>query len=155
MTYHADVEFLELCNPALIERNAQEYRRLHRLLESSDTAFLKAIRTQWVSEANDLYEKRLREAESLATHLSSAFRTTWKSLVDYADAVERAKSRFEDGRSSEAALSEVMSRVAEPVTETAQRRGTDAPVGGPAQADRRTRLVRRNHRGRRRDPGRG
>jgi hypothetical protein len=121
MTYRADVEFLELCNPALIERNAQEYRRLHQLLESTDTAFLKATRTEWVSEANDLYEKRLREAESLATHLSSAFRTVWRALIDYADAVERAKTRFDSGRSSGATLSEVMSRVAEPVTETAQR----------------------------------
>jgi hypothetical protein len=120
MTYRADVEFLELYNPALIERNAQEYRRLHHLLESTDTAFLKATRTEWVSEANDLYEKRLREAESLATHLSSAFRKTWRALVDYSDAVEPAKSRFEDGRSSETTLSQVMSRVAEPVTETAQ-----------------------------------
>lgn len=121
MTYRADVEFLELCNPALIERNAQEYRRLHQLLESTDTAFLKATRTEWVSEANDLYDKRLREAESLATHLSSAFRKVWKALIDYADAVERAKKRFESGRSSEVTLSGVMSRVAEPVTEKAQR----------------------------------
>ncbi|MFD5058845.1 MULTISPECIES: hypothetical protein [unclassified Streptomyces] len=121
MTYRIDVEFLELCNPALIERNAQEYRRLHQLLDSTDSAFLKASRTEWVSEANDLYEKRLREAESLATALSAAFRKSWAALVDYADAVERAKTRFESGQSSEAGLSQVMSRVADPVTETAQR----------------------------------
>ncbi|WP_329212655.1 hypothetical protein OG257_30190 [Streptomyces sp. NBC_00683] len=121
MTYRIDVEFLELCNPALIERNAQEYRRLHQLLDATDSTFLKASRTEWVSEANDLYEKRLREAESLATALSAAFRKSWAALVDYADAVERAKTRFESGQSSEAELSKVMSRVAEPVTETAQR----------------------------------
>ncbi|WP_404959624.1 hypothetical protein [Streptomyces sp. 147326] len=121
MTYRVDVEFLELCNPALIERNAQEYRRLHQLLESADGAFLKASRTEWVSEANDLYEERLREAGSLATALSGAFRKSWAALVDYAEAVGRAKTRFESGRSSEATLSRVMSRVATPVTETARR----------------------------------
>ncbi|GHB22968.1 hypothetical protein GCM10010392_59110 [Streptomyces clavifer] len=121
VTYRIDVEFLELCNPALIERNAQEYRRLHQLLESTDGAFLKASRTEWVSEANDLYEKRLREAESLATALSAAFRKSWAALVDYGEAVGRAKTLFESGQSSEVSLSQVMSRVADPVTETAQR----------------------------------
>ncbi|MFJ1568157.1 hypothetical protein ACIOG8_28755 [Streptomyces erythrochromogenes] len=121
MTYRVDVEFLELCNPALIERNAQEYRRLHQLLESADGAFLKASHTEWVSEANDLYEGRLREAGNLANALSGAFRKSWAALVDYAEAVGRAKTRFESGRSSEAALSRVMSRVATPVTEKARR----------------------------------
>ncbi|WP_405550045.1 hypothetical protein [Streptomyces microflavus] len=121
MTYRVDVAFLELCNPPLIERNAQEYRRLHELLESTDNAFLKASRTEWVSEANDLYRKRLRETESLATHLSAAFRKVWASLIDYADAVERAKSHFEKGLSAEAGLSRVMSTVASPVTEKAQK----------------------------------
>jgi hypothetical protein len=50
MTYRTDVEFLELCNPALIERNAQEHRRFHQLLESTDSAFLKASCTEWVGE---------------------------------------------------------------------------------------------------------
>lgn len=121
VTHRSDVEFLELCNPYLIERNAQEYRRLHQLLESTDSAFLKASRTEWVSEANDLYKKRLHEAEILATALSGSFRKSWIALVDYAEAVDRAKTRFEGGQSSEASLSQVMSQVAEPITETAQR----------------------------------
>ncbi|UCA48850.1 hypothetical protein LEL86_05960 [Streptomyces sp. WA6-1-16] len=121
VAYRIDVEFLELCNPALIDRNAQEYRRLHQLLESADGAFLKASRTEWVSEANDLYKKRLREAENLANSLSAAFRKSWAALADYAEAVGRAKKLFESGKSSEASLSQVMSRVAQPVTETAQR----------------------------------
>lgn len=93
---------------------------MHRLIESADTSFRKALQTQWVSEANDLYEKRLREAEELATHLSAAYREAWKALVGYADAVESAKGRFRDGQSSEAKLSEVMGREATPVTETAK-----------------------------------
>ncbi|MFD5618606.1 hypothetical protein [Streptomyces yangpuensis] len=121
MTYRTEVEFLELCSPPLIERTAHEYRRLHLLLDSADPAFLKATRTQWVSEAEELYVKRLGEAEKLATALSGAFRTVHAALVDYAEAVGRAKGRFESGLSSERALSRVMARVASPVTETAQR----------------------------------
>jgi hypothetical protein len=118
--YRADVEFLELCSPPLIERNAQEFRRIHRLIESADASFQKAVRTEWVSEANDRYEKRLREAEELASHLSDAYRQAWKALLSYADAAKRAKERFEDGQSSEGKLSAVMGREASPVTEKAQ-----------------------------------
>ncbi|MGW7517815.1 hypothetical protein ACWGJ2_19730 [Streptomyces sp. NPDC054796] len=121
MTYRADVDFLDLCNPMLIKRNAHEFRRLHRLLDSADEAFLKATRTQWVSEAKDRYVKRLGEAETLATHLSEAYRTTWKALEGYGEAVETAKGHYSDGLSSEGKLSEVMARVAEPVTEKAQK----------------------------------
>ncbi|MFG2975996.1 hypothetical protein ACGFYY_23840 [Streptomyces sp. NPDC048331] len=121
MTYRTEVEFLELCSPPLIERTAQEYRRLHLLLESADSAFLKATRTHWVSDAEQLYVKRLGEAEKLATALSGAFRGVHAALVDYAEAVGRAKGRYESGLSNERALSRVMARVASPVTETAQR----------------------------------
>lgn len=121
MTYRVDVEFLELCNPALIERNAQEYHRLHQLLDSTDGAFFKASRTEWVSEAHDLYATRLREAESVAAALSGAYRKSSAALVDYAEAVGRAKTHFENGRTSESHLSHVMARVAEAVTETARR----------------------------------
>ncbi|MFR9673333.1 hypothetical protein [Streptomyces sp. TR02-1] len=120
MTYRADVEFLELCNPALIEQNADEFRRLHQLLDSTDDSFRKAKLTDWVSEANDRYERELRDAEYLARDLSVAYRDAWKALNDYADAVEKAKGRFSDGTACESKLSEVMSRVATPVTETAQ-----------------------------------
>ncbi|MFJ9550335.1 hypothetical protein [Streptomyces erythrochromogenes] len=116
-----EAAFLELCSPPLIERTAHEYGRLHLLLDSADPAFLKATRTHWVSEAEELYVKRLGEAEKLATALSGAFRTVHAALVDYAEAVGRAKGRFESGLSSERALSRVMARVAGPVTETAQR----------------------------------
>ncbi|MFJ1569899.1 hypothetical protein ACIOG8_37800 [Streptomyces erythrochromogenes] len=46
MAYRADVAFLEDVNPALIGRNAAEFRRLHTLIDSADDAFRKAAKVE-------------------------------------------------------------------------------------------------------------
>ncbi|MFE2481565.1 hypothetical protein ACFXDA_37170, partial [Streptomyces sp. NPDC059389] len=74
MAYRAEVAFLEDANPALIDRNAAEFRRLHVLIESTGDAFRKATKVEWESEARDLDVKRLAESKSLAEALSGAFR---------------------------------------------------------------------------------
>ncbi|MFE9661426.1 hypothetical protein [Streptomyces sp. NPDC005955] len=120
MTYRADVEFLDDANPALIERNAAEFRRLHTLIESTDGAFHKATRVAWESEGRDLYAKRLTESKSLADALSEAFRTVASALAWYADAVTTAQGHYANGKETEAMLAAVMSREAEAVTPTAR-----------------------------------
>ncbi|MFE5482541.1 hypothetical protein [Streptomyces sp. NPDC056527] len=120
MAYRADVDFLEQANPQLIDRNAAEFRRLHTLIESTDDAFRKASKVEWVSEARDLYVKRLTESKNLADALSEAFRTSSSALASYADAVTTAQSHFKSGKHTEGKLSEVMAREAEAITPTAK-----------------------------------
>ncbi|MBM9624753.1 hypothetical protein [Streptomyces zhihengii] len=120
MAYHADVAFLEEANPALIDRNAAEFRRLHTLIDSTDDAFRKAGRIAWVSSARDLYAKRLQESRSLADGLSEAFRKASTALAAYADAVTTAKTHYRNGRAAESKLSEVMAREASAITPTAR-----------------------------------
>ncbi|MFC8009660.1 hypothetical protein [Streptomyces cinereoruber] len=120
MAYRDDVQFLEDANPTLIDRNAAEFRRLHTLIESTDDAFRKAGKVEWVSEARDLYVRRLGESKSLADALSEAFRKAGSALDRYADAVTTAKVHYENGQHTEGRLSEVMAREAQAVTPTAR-----------------------------------
>ena len=120
MVYRESVEFLENANPALIDRNAEEFRRLHRLIESADGPLRKAAMVAWESEARDRYVKRLDEAGRIADALSAGFRTVWKALAAYADAVTTAKRHYESGKHTEDKLAEVISREAGAVTPTAR-----------------------------------
>ncbi|MFF3621328.1 transglycosylase SLT domain-containing protein [Streptomyces sp. NPDC002467] len=120
MAYHKDVAFLEDANPALIDRNAAEFRRLHTLIESADDAFRKAAKVEWESEARDAYVKRLDESKSLAEALSGAFRQAGSALAAYSDAVTTAKGHYKNGKHTEGRLSEVMSREAQPITPAAR-----------------------------------
>ncbi|MCP3819856.1 lytic transglycosylase domain-containing protein [Streptomyces sp. A3M-1-3] len=120
MTYRETVEFLEDSNPALIDRNAAEFRRLHNLIDCTDDAFRKAAKVEWESEARDLYVKRLREGKDLADALSEAFRLAGTALAFYADAVATAKNHYAGGKRTESKLVEVMSREATAITPTAR-----------------------------------
>lgn len=120
MAYREDVQFLEDANPKLIDRNAAEFRRLHTLIESTDNAFRKAGKVEWVSEARDLYARRLGESKSLADALSEAFRKAGSALARYADAVAAAKVHYESGQHTEGRLSEVIAREAQAITSTAR-----------------------------------
>ncbi|MFJ3914159.1 lysozyme family protein [Streptomyces vinaceus] len=120
MAYRAEVAFLEDANPALIDRNAAEFRRLHVLIESTGDAFRKATKVEWESEARDLYVKRLAESKSLAEALSGAFSTAASALARYSDAVTTAKAHYKNGMTTEGRLSSVMSREAQAITPTAR-----------------------------------
>ncbi|KMS69683.1 hypothetical protein ACM01_33815 [Streptomyces viridochromogenes] len=120
MAYRADVEFLDVSSPQLIERTAAEYGRLHTLLASCDDDLRKAGKVEWESEYRERYTKRLKEALDLAEHLSAAFRRVRKALDDYATAVDRAKGHFTSGQTAEGRLVEVMSREADAITPTAR-----------------------------------
>ncbi|RSO04614.1 hypothetical protein DMH18_33650 [Streptomyces sp. WAC 06783] len=120
MTYRSDVHFLELCNPPLIEQAGDEYRRLHALLASCEDDFRKAGRIDWQGQGREQYTTRLKEATALGEHLSEAFRRVGKALYAYAKAVADAKRHFENGRSTESRLAEVVSREGTPITPTAR-----------------------------------
>ncbi|MDI3402437.1 lysozyme family protein [Streptomyces cavernicola] len=120
MAYREEVEFLELSSPPLIEQTANEYQRLRRLMSSCDEDFRKAGRVEWESEHRERYTKRLREATDLAEHLSAAFKRVGDALDAYGKAVETARGHYESGQTTESRLSEVISREAEAVTQTAK-----------------------------------
>ncbi|MEU9608859.1 hypothetical protein [Streptomyces sp. NPDC048057] len=120
MTRREDVEFLEVCNPALIAQNGEEFCRMHRLISSVDGGMFEASGSGWDSKAADAYGKRLDEAHDLLTGLSSAYKTGWQALVAYADGVTAAKRRYEDGQHTERLLSQTIARVAEAKSPTAR-----------------------------------
>ena len=120
MAYREDVKFLEDANPALIGRSAAEFTRLHKLIDTTDDAFRKAVKVDWQSEARDLYAKRLSEARDLTDALSDAFRKVASALTAYAEAVTTAKSHYKSGKHTETKLSEVMSKEATAITPTAR-----------------------------------
>ncbi|GAA1428383.1 hypothetical protein GCM10009601_41470 [Streptomyces thermospinosisporus] len=120
MAYREDVKFLEDANPALIGRSGAEFSRLHKLIDTTDDAFRKAVKVDWQSEARDLYAKRLSEARDLTDALSDAFRKVASALTAYAEAVTTAKSHYKSGKHTETKLSEVMSKEATAITPTAR-----------------------------------
>lgn len=51
ISHRKDVEFLENCSPPLVERNADEYKRLHDMLAAVDPSAERAEKhTRWKSE---------------------------------------------------------------------------------------------------------
>ncbi|WP_030729329.1 lytic transglycosylase domain-containing protein [Streptomyces sp. NRRL S-237] len=118
MAYRKDVAFLEEVNPALIGRNAAEFRRLHTLIESADDAFRKAVKVEWESDARDRYVARLGETKNIADALAGAFRAAGAALTLYAEAVTTAKWHYKSGKYTEKKLSEVMARESDATTPT-------------------------------------
>ncbi|GAA4044038.1 hypothetical protein [Streptomyces shaanxiensis] len=121
MTYHADVEFLEDCNPALIERNAQEFTRMRDLLDSVEDPVKRAKDgTRWESVHRESYDERLVQVASLVRGLSDGFGKARNALLGYADAVTDAKQHLETGIHHEARLDALVASVATAITRTAQ-----------------------------------
>ncbi|NUL03146.1 hypothetical protein HRW07_07810 [Streptomyces lunaelactis] len=123
-TYRDDVEFLADCNPALVERNALEFRRLRDLLlEVKPGVQRAATHTHWISEGRKPYDKRLREARDLVTHLADGYDKAQSALMHYASALRTAKSHYSNGKADEQTLADLIARVADAVTRTAQQAG--------------------------------
>ncbi|MGH3929295.1 MAG: hypothetical protein ACRDTF_04890 [Pseudonocardiaceae bacterium] len=122
MAYHGDVEFLEDCNPALIERNAEEFARMRDLLVSMEPSVNKAKNdTIWESAYREQYDARLADVRALVTGLADGFDKARTALLAYADEIERAKRHLENGQDAEARLDELVSSVASALTRTAQK----------------------------------
>lgn len=120
MAYYEDVEFLEDCDPKLIERNAAEYKRMRDLYDSVVPSVRKAERVEWTSDARASYEARLKDVHGLVEGLIDGYEAAWKALLQYADAVEEARRSLREGGDAQDRLSEVISREAVPITRTAQ-----------------------------------
>ncbi|WP_420079955.1 hypothetical protein ACN6AT_16235 [Streptomyces sp. JL4002] len=119
--HHEDVAFLAECSPALVERNADEFRRLRDLLvEVAEPARRAETRTQWQSEGSRTYTGRLAEARQLVTHLAEGFDRAAAALYAYAMALTTARSHYDNGRRSERALAALIAAKGTAVTRTAQ-----------------------------------
>lgn len=110
MTYAKDVEYLVECNPALVERNAAEYRRLAELLESATPSVHRAEEIDWTSRHRAGYEARLRDVGGLVDGLSSGYIAASRALLGYADGLEAAQAQRRTGRQYEERLGALTSR---------------------------------------------
>jgi aryl-alcohol dehydrogenase-like predicted oxidoreductase len=74
MSHRKDVEFLEECNPALVERNADEFKRIRDMLTEVDGPAERAEKkTHWHSDGSKHYEARVAEARKLLTGLAEGY----------------------------------------------------------------------------------
>lgn len=121
VAYHSDVRFLEECSPALVERNAAEFGRMRDLLASAEPSATKAATaTIWESPHRVMYDARLSDARQMVIGLAEGFDRARTALMRYADAVVVSRQHLENGLRSETTLDELISRVATPITRTAQ-----------------------------------
>ncbi|MGW6980395.1 hypothetical protein ACWGE1_13240 [Streptomyces sp. NPDC054932] len=121
LSHHADVRFLAECNPALVERNAAEFRRLRELLVQVEEPALRAEKhTEWDSEGSATYKARLADARALVTHMAEGFDKAASALHAYAQALTTAKSHYGNGTRSERALAALIATKGVAITKTAQ-----------------------------------
>ncbi|MFD5507481.1 hypothetical protein ACFWIB_06860 [Streptomyces sp. NPDC127051] len=121
ISHHKDVEFLEECNPALVERNAAEFRRLRDLLvQVTEPARRAETRTEWHSDGSHTYTSRLAEARQLVEHIAEGYDKAASALHAYAAALTTAKSHYSNGKRSERALASLIGTKGTAITRTAQ-----------------------------------
>ena len=102
ISHRKDVEFLEGCNPPLVERNADEFKRLHKMLVAADPPAERAEKhTQWRSEGSQHYEARLTEGRKLITQLAEGYDKAASALYSYAYALQAAKAHYSNGKVNE------------------------------------------------------
>ncbi|NBM16599.1 hypothetical protein [Streptomyces sp. GC420] len=121
LSYRKDVQFLEDCSPALIERNADEYQRVRDMLvEVDDPAGRAEKKTHWHSEGSRRYEARVAEARKLLTGLAEGYGKAASALRAYALALETAKSHYSNGKANERALADLIGTKGTAITREAQ-----------------------------------
>ncbi|MEV5613484.1 hypothetical protein [Streptomyces sp. NPDC052225] len=121
ISHRKDVEFLESCSPPLVERNAEEFKRVHDLLTSVDPSAERAEKhTQWKSEGSTHYEARLGEGRKLVTLLADGYAKAATALSDYATALTTAKAHYSNGKRTEQALADLIHTKGTAITREAQ-----------------------------------
>ncbi|RSS79556.1 hypothetical protein [Streptomyces sp. WAC06614] len=121
LSYRKDVEFLAECNPALVERNAQEFKRLRDLLTEIGTPARRAeTGTEWHSEHSGAYTSRLAEARKLAEQMAEGFGKAASALHAYSQALTTARSHYSAGRRTEQQLADLIHTKGTAITRTAQ-----------------------------------
>lgn len=121
ISHRKDVQFLEECNPALVERNAAEFKRLRDLLVQAETPARRAeTGTEWHSENSHTYTSRLSEARQLVQHIAEGYDKAASALNAYAAALTTAKSHYANGKGSERRLAALIATKGTAITRTAQ-----------------------------------
>ncbi|MER5846858.1 hypothetical protein ABT126_07255 [Streptomyces sp. NPDC002012] len=121
LSHRSDVEFLEGCNPALVERNADEFTRIRNMLAEADEPAERAEKkTHWHSEGSQRYEARVAEARKLVTNLAEGYGKASSALRSYAYALTTAKSHYSNGKANEQALAELIATKGTAITREAQ-----------------------------------
>ncbi|MFJ3518193.1 hypothetical protein [Streptomyces sp. NPDC090131] len=121
LSHRKDVQFLEECNPALVERNAAEFKRLRDLLVQAEEPARRAeTGTEWHSDGSHTYTSRLSEARQLVQHIAEGYDRAASALHAYAAALTTAKSHYSNGRGSELKLAALIATKGTAVTRTAQ-----------------------------------
>jgi hypothetical protein len=109
MAFRRDVAYLDEYVPEYVDLNAEEFKRVVRLLESVLPELASAYtRVQWEGKAQELYSARLREAESLAHDLREAFEVAGPALDAYGQALCAAKGKLAEGDAAADALANLM-----------------------------------------------
>ncbi|GAA4856368.1 hypothetical protein GCM10023222_03220 [Saccharopolyspora cebuensis] len=121
MAYYADVEFLSEVVPPMVERNADEFKRIHDLLESIKPSVRRAKEdTEWDGAGRDQYDARLGDVSGLVEALSAGFATARQALAGYAPELAKAKRLVEEGQATEQKLAAEIGKVAQAISRTAQ-----------------------------------
>ncbi|MEV6328561.1 hypothetical protein [Streptomyces sp. NPDC051909] len=121
LSYREDVAFLAGCSSALVERNADEFKRLHDMLvEVDDPAERAEKRTHWDGEGSRHYVARLAEVRALMKNLAAGYGKASSALRSYAWALETAKRHYSNGRASERALADLIATKGTAITREAQ-----------------------------------
>ncbi|MFD9410829.1 hypothetical protein ACFWBN_27930 [Streptomyces sp. NPDC059989] len=120
LAHRKDVEFLEEANPPLVERNAEEFRRLRDLLVQVGEPARQAQSAKWESDGSHTYTSRLTEARQLVTHMAEGYDKAASALFAYASALTTAKTHYRDGKRSERALAALIGTKGTAITRTAQ-----------------------------------
>ncbi|MFD3477861.1 hypothetical protein [Streptomyces sp. NPDC058695] len=121
ISHRKDVEFLENCSPPLVERNADEYKRLHDMLAAVDPSAERAEKhTRWKSEGSEHYETRLAESRKLLSRLAEGYAKADSALRSYAYALTTAKSYYSNGKVNEQALAKLIHTKGTAITREAQ-----------------------------------
>ncbi len=121
ISHRKDVEFLESCSPPLVERNADEFKRLRDMLAAAAPSAERAEkRTEWKSDGSARYEARLGEARKLLARLAEGYAKAESSLRAYAYALTTAKTHYASGRANERLLADLIHTKGTAITRTAQ-----------------------------------
>jgi hypothetical protein len=97
--YYSEVAYIADLNPNLIRRNAAEFERMDRLLDSAATSLVAAKgAVEWDSEVRQSYDSRMNDAKELATGLGNGFTLAARTLERYAAHVTEAKTQLGVGR---------------------------------------------------------
>jgi hypothetical protein len=98
VAFRRQVEYLDECVPECVNLNAEEFKRVSRMIESvlPDLGVART-RVEWDAPARDLYDRRLREADNLAHELRAAFVVAGPALATYGQELAKAKLSVEHG----------------------------------------------------------